>query len=113
MAKVLDLNSVDCSFMDLTLRDENRTVVHLDIPTEELVQEFEAMLPGLDNLKKGDYAAVNKIYDVAAKLINVNLDFFEVTAQDLRTTYNMPVLAALRFFNDYLDALESLANSKN
>lgn len=113
MARVLDLNNVQNSLMDLTLQDKDRTIVHLDIPTEELVQEFEAMLPKLDTLKKGDHSAVNEIYDVAAKLINVNLDFFQVTGQELRTTYRMNVLSALNFFGAYLDALETLANGKN
>lgn len=113
MARVLDLNVVQSSLMDLILQDEARTVVHLDIPTEELVQEFEAMLPRLDTLKKGDRSAVNEIYNVAAKLISVNLDFFEVTGQELRTTYRMNVLSAINFFGAYLDALETLTKEKN
>ena len=113
MARVLDLNTVQTSLMDLTLQDPNRTVVHLDIPTEELVREFEAMLPELDTLKKGDRAAVHRIYDIAAKLISVNMDFFTVTGEELRTTYRMNVLSAIQFLGVYLDTLETIANGKN
>ena len=113
MAKMLDFTGFDCSFLDVKLRDEACTIVHLDIPTEELVQEFEALLPRLDSLKKGDYAAIREIYEIGAKLININLDFIQVTAEELRTTYNMPVLAMLGFFNGYLDALNGLAKAKN
>lgn len=113
MARVLDLNCVQNSIMDLTLQDEARTVFHLDIPTEELVREFEAMIPELDDLKKGDRAAINKIFEVAAKLISINLDYIQVTAEELRSVYRMNVISALNFFSAYMDALESLANEKN
>lgn len=113
MAKLLDLTGFDYSFLDIKLRDKNQTIIHLDIPTEELVQEFEALLPRLDDLKKGDYAAIREIYEIGAKLININLDFIQVTAEELRTTYNMPVLSMLGFFNGYLDALDALAKEKN
>lgn len=113
MPRILDLNTVQCSIMDLTLRDADRTVVHLDMPTEELVQEFEAMLPELKNIEKGDYSAVNKIYDVAAEIINVNLDMFKCTGRELRTKYGMNLLATLQFFNAYTEFLNSLNEEKN
>lgn len=113
MARILDLNTVQCSIMDLTLRDADRTVVHLDMPTEALVQEFEAMLPEIQNIEKGDYSAVNKIYDVAAEIINVNLDMFKTTGRELRTKYGMNLMAALQFFNAYTEFLNSLNEEKN
>ena len=113
MARVLDLNCAQSSILDLTLQDEARTVIHLDIPTEELVQEFEAMLPELDNLKRGDREAVNRIFEIAAKLININLDYIQVTAAELRGVYRMNVISALNFFSAYMDALEALTNEKN
>lgn len=113
MARILDLNCMQSSIMDVTLQDEARTVFHLDIPTEELVQEFEAMLPELDSLKKGDRQAVNNIFEVAAKLISCNLDFITVTAAELRGAYRMNVISALNFFSAYMDALEALTNEKN
>lgn len=113
MAKLLDMTGFDYSFLDIKLRDENKTIVHLDIPTEATVREFEALLPKLDTLKKGDFVAIREIYEIGAKLININLDYIQVTAEELRTTYNMPVLAMLGFFNGYLDALNALAEEKN
>jgi hypothetical protein len=104
---------VQSSILDITLQDVNRTVVHLDIPSEELVQELEALVPELDKLKKGDYAAVNETYEVAAKLINCNLDGIRVTSRDLRTTYRMNLLSAINFFSAYFDCIEALANQKN
>lgn len=113
MAKVLDLNSAQHSIMDLTLSDDARTVVHLDYPSEALVQELETMQGQLNGMAKGDRAAVERIYDLAASLINCNLDLFVVTGEELRTVYKMHALSAVKFFSSYLDAIEELRNSKN
>lgn len=113
MAKVLDLNSSSYSIMDLTLQDPERTVVHLDFPSEALVNQLEAMQPELRNIAKGDQTAVLRIYDLAANLINCNLDCFQTTGQELRGRYRMHVLAALQFFSGYLDAIHEIANGKN
>lgn len=113
MAAILDLNEISCSMLDITLRDKDRTVVHLDIPSEELVQQLEAMQPELDSLRTGDYSAVKKIYELAAKVINVNVDGFQVTAEELPQKYGMNILASLNFFGAYIDAVEALKNQKN
>lgn len=113
MPRVLDLNAVQCSFMDLTLRDPAGTMVQLDMATEELVNELENMGAELDKLKSGDHSGVNLIYDLAARLINCNLDCFHVTGEELRKKYRMNVLSAIQFFSAYLDAINELANQKN
>lgn len=113
MARVLDLNTVQSSIMDVTLQDKDRTVVRLDYPTEELVRELEAMIPELNRLEKGDRAAIEMTYDLAAKLINCNLDFFEVTGKDLRIKYRMNLISAVAFFGAYMDAIRALENEKN
>lgn len=113
MARVLDLNSVQSSFMDLTLRDDARTVVHLEIPTEELVRELENMGPELKKLETGDRTAVDMIYDLAARLINCNSDFLKVTGQELRTKYGMNLVVTLSFFSAYMGFINELSNQKN
>lgn len=113
MARVLDLNSVQSSIMDLVLQDANRTKVRLDFPTEELVRDLEALAPELPKLEKGDRESIAMAYDLAAKLINCNLDDFKATGQELRTKYRMNLLAAVTFFGAYIDFLNSLEKQKN
>lgn len=113
MARILDLNDIQGSIMDLTLRDEARTVVHLDFPSEALVRELEAMGPELKKIESGDAQAVDTIYDLAARLINCNLDFFTVTGRELCTKYGMSRVAAIQFFSAYLKFLKDLENEKN
>lgn len=113
MARVLDLNEVQSSFMDLTLRDEARTVVHLDIPTEGIVAELQNMQTNLEELKKGDQAAIMAIYDLMAKLVNCNLDLFRVTGEELQKKYGMNLVVTLKFFSVYMAYIEELSNQKN
>lgn len=113
MARVLDLNSVQGAIMDLTLQDEARTVVHLDFPTEALVRELESMGPELKKIEKGDRSGVDMTYDLAARLISCNLDYFKVTGQELREKYRMNLYSAITFFSAYLDFITELGNSKN
>ena len=53
MARVLDFNELQSSFLDITLRDEARTVVHLDLPNEALINELENMDQEIENMKTG------------------------------------------------------------
>lgn len=113
MARVLDLNTVQSSLLDITLQDKDRTTLRLDYPTEELVRELEAMIPQLHKLENGDRAAIVMTYDLAAKLINCNLDYIETTGEELRTKYRMNLISAVAFFGAYMDAIRALENEKN
>ncbi len=113
MARVLDLNEVQSSFMDVTLRDKACTVVHLDLPTEAMVSELQNMQTDLEKMKKGDRPAIMAIYDLMAKLINCNLDLFQTTGEELQTKYGMNLVVALTFFNSYMDNVTELSNQKN
>ena len=113
MARVLDLNCVQSSIMDLTLQDDDRTVLHLDFPTEALVRELEQMGPELKKIESGDRSSVELIYDLAARLISCNFDYIKVTAQELREKYRMNLFSAMTFFSAYLSFINDLGNQKN
>ena len=113
MARVLDLNTVQESLLDITLRDDARTVVHLDIPSEALINEMQNMGPSLKNLEKGDKAAVEAIYDLAARLVSCNLDGFKVTGPELLHKYGMGLVTTLAFFGGYMGAIDALTKEKN
>lgn len=113
MPRVLDFNELQSSILDITLRDEARTVVHLDLPNEALVNELENMGPEIENMKTGSQAAVKGIYDLAARLINCNLDYFKTTGDELLRKYNMNLVLLLQFFSAYMDCITELGNQKN
>lgn len=113
MARAIDFNEVQSSFLDITLRDEARTVVNLDIPNEALINELENMVDELERMKTGNQAAVNGIYDLAARLINCNFNYFKTTGDELLRKYRMNLVLIMQFFSAYMDAITELSNAKN
>ena len=113
MARVLDFNEVQSSFMDITLCDPERTTVHLDIPTEEVINKLQNMQAELAAMRTGNKAAIASIYDLGACLINCNEDLFAVTGEELRDKYGMKPVPMLKFFTAYMAGIEELSNLKN
>ena len=111
MPRALDFNELQSSILDITLRDEARTVVHLDLPNEALINELQNM--DIESMKTGSPAAVNAIYDLAARLINCNLDYFKTDADELLRKYGMNLVLILQFFSMYMDCITELSNQKN
>lgn len=114
MARVLDLNQVQGSLLDLTLPDAAQTVLHLDIPTEELVNAMEAMRPEIRKIKDGDRNAVDMLYEITARILNCNQDFIKVTKEDLIDgKYKMNLIYVVNIFSAYFSAIDELAAQKN
>lgn len=113
MARVLDFNELQSSILDITLRDEARTVVHLDLPNEALINELQNMGPEIEKMKTGTQTAVKGIYDLAARLINCNLDYFQTTGDELLRKYSMNLVLTMQFFSAYMDCIAELSNQKN
>lgn len=110
---VLDLNSAERPTMDLTMPNAERTRIRVSTPTEGMVQELQNLSTELDNIRKGDRTGVALIYDLAARLISCNRDFLKVTAEELRTKYNMDLESMIVFFSAYLDFINGIMNAKN
>ena len=114
MARVLDLNQVQGSLLDVTLTDEQQTVLHLDIPTEALVQEMQAMRPEIRKIKSGDKNAVDMLYEITARILSCNQDYITVTKDDLQSgKYKMNLVYLVSIFGAYFSAIDELAQQKN
>ena len=113
MARVLDFNELQRSFMDIKLCDPERTEVHLDLPTEKTINELENMQAELARMEKGDRTAVDDIYDLAARLMNSNFDLLTFTGESLRTKYGMNLVLILQFYSSYMSFIEELKTRKN
>lgn len=111
MPRVLDFNELQSSILDITLRDEARTVVHLDLPNEALINELQNL--DLEKMKTGAQEAVKGIYDLAARLINCNFDYFKTTGDELLRKYGMNLVLIMNFFSTYMDSITELSNAKN
>lgn len=114
MARLLDFNSVEVETLDIVLRDDAHTMVHLKTPTEGLVQELIRISPRMHKVvETGDEESLELTYELVAKLINCNRDGIRVTAEELRTKYRMDFEFIIIFCNNYLDFIQSITNAKN
>lgn len=114
MAKMLDFNSYRRPTLMLRMKDEQQTKLHVTTPTVELVEDLQANLHELKLALAGnDTAAKDAVYELAAKLINCNLDGVTTTAEELAIKYEMNLEDMTMFFTAYMDFLEEIKSAKN
>ena len=114
MVKKLDFNALEQPVLEITLRDEAHTVVRITTPQEAQVERFMAMAENVKSLSKENNGEVIKAsFEVIAECINNNLDELTVTADSLRTQYNLKLYDAVIFVKVYLEFLKEIENAKN
>lgn len=114
MAKVLDFNTLKRPTMEIVLMDDDRTHIKVGTPSEGLVEELDGIAAELENtLKAGNADSIAAVYDLAARLINCNRSYIEVTPDELRKKYRMDLEALVIFFGAYTDFVNEIANAKN
>ena len=113
MAK-LDFNAINEPVLELTMQDEDKTVIEVVAPSEGLIEELMNMGPELDEIaRSGDARSIKAIYDLAARLINCNRSFVTVTAEELRDKYKMKLYSMIIFYNSYFDFVSEINSAKN
>lgn len=114
MAKMLDFNSYRRPTLLLRMKDEQQTKLHVTTPTLELVEELKANLTELKLALTGnDTEAGAAVYELAAKLLNCNLDGVTTNAEELAVKYEMNLEDLTMFFTVYMDFLEEVKSAKN
>lgn len=112
MKKILDLN-MDQPVLAVTLPDEARTSIEIELPDEALINDLQNMGPELEQLKTGDQTGVAQCYALVARLMSYNTDGLQITAEDLRGKYNMRLVPMIRFVKAYMDFIDQVNNLKN
>lgn len=113
MAK-LDFNTLNAPVLELTMMDDDKTVIEVCAPEEGLIEELMEIGPELEAIaRKGDKRSLEVIYELAARLINHNRSFVTVTSETLRSKYKFNLYRAIAFFNAYFDFVEEIRNAKN
>lgn len=114
MPRILDLNELSRPTLLIVLKDEHKTKVHVTTPSVALTKELRLNLTKLQEVMKGTGPETSRaVYDLAAKLINCNFDFFKTTGEALATTYGLSQQDLMIFYTDYLEFLNSIENEKN
>ena len=113
MAKILDFNSYRRPTLLLRMKDDAMTKLHVTTPTLDLVDEVRANLPEIQAALNSDATASRAIYELAAKLLNCNMNGVTITAEELATTYEMNLEDMTIFFSAYMEFLGDIKNAKN
>lgn len=114
MEKTLDFNSVQRPALLVTMKDEEKTQIHIGMPTESLVEELQVASQELEEvLRVGDRNSIDAIYDLAARLISCNREFLKVSAADLRARYGLNLEDLVLFFSVYIDFVDEIGKAKN
>lgn len=111
--KVLDLGALQRPTLNLTLLDDERTVLRVTTPSERMIHELEEMQGEFSKLTTGDREAVDAIYDLMARLLSYNLEFIKVTAEELREKYRVDLTSLVIVAQAYLEFIEELNKEKN
>ena len=115
MAKTLDFNTFTPPTLELVMKDEARTRIHVTTPQEKLIQELKDASEALEQSvgESSDEVVTNELYEYAAKLISYNREKMPVTASDLRDKFHLTMDELIGFFSVYVDFITEIANAKN
>ncbi|MDE5564044.1 MAG: hypothetical protein K2I93_02720 [Oscillospiraceae bacterium] len=116
--KNLDLNTLHQQpTMSLTLRDKNRTVLHLKLATVATIERIQNVLSDVQEMKVKDVKSVmkciNTLYDLTADLLSCNREGITLTADSLKTKYKIDTDDMMVIFNAYLEFADEVKSAKN
>lgn len=112
--KALDFNAIEQPVWLVTLKDNDKTAVHLTAPTVDLVDRLVAMAPELQNVAEHkDGRTIRAVYALTADVLNCNDDGFTFTAEELRDKYRLSLLDVIKFTAGYLEFIKEIQDAKN
>jgi hypothetical protein len=112
--KALDFNAIEQPMWLVTLKDNDKTAVHLTAPTVDLVDRLVAMAPELQSVTEHkDGRTIRAVYALTADVLNCNDDGFTFTAEELRDKYRLSLLDVIKFTAGYLEFIKEIQDAKN
>lgn len=115
MAKTLDFNTFTPPTLELVMKDEARTHIHVTTPQEKLIRELKDASEAMEQAVgvSSDEVVTQELYEYAAKLISYNTECLAVCADDLRDKYHLTMNELIGFFSVYVDFITEITNAKN
>ncbi len=114
--KMLDFNSLEAPEFPIVMRDDAKTVIRLTTPNEGLVERLMIASGEIKEvMEKGDAQSIAAAFDLAADLINCNLDGITVAGEELREEgkYRLGYRGLMVFLVQYLAFVKELESAKN
>lgn len=114
MAQTVDFNRHRPPVLRVPLTEDGSVVLHVVPPTVDLQEELRARRSDLHALLTRDDDDMRAaLYDLAARLMSCNRNLRQITAEQLRVTYEFVEEDLVFFFQDYAAFLESIEHAKN
>lgn len=109
----LNLNTVQRPTLDLTMMDDEQTMLRVKMPTLDQFKEVQALAASLDGVEDGDAESAKALYVVLSRLLSCNRDYIKVTPEELKGKYKMDLEDAIIVFRAYVNFITSIASAKN
>ena len=114
MANTLVFNRHRPPILPIVLPDKRQTCLHLTPPTVDLQEELRAQQGQFQELlSKEDETMSDALYALAARLMSCNRNMKQITAKQLRSTYDMDEADLVVFYQAYTDFLLEIEHAKN
>ena len=112
MAKMLNFNNVKKQYLNVTLADENNTVLMIGTPTKAVMTDLVLLQSGLESLSDGDNdEALDDLYSVCARVMSRNKAGKKITKEYLEEIFDFEDI--IIFFHAYVNFVSELSNAKN
>lgn len=114
MARKLDLNALEQPTLELTLMDDNHTMVRLIAPDVDLIERLQSAAPKLKKVAdSNDGDSIKAVYDLFADIISNNLEGLTVTVEELRDVYRVRFVHLMVIAANYLEFINEIKSAKN
>lgn len=110
MAKSFDFNKIKPKTMNVTLSDENKTVISVMTPDKKLRDDLVSLY---ENVDETDEDEINEaLYDLSARVMSRNKQGIEIKPKQLKELFpdHMFIMA---FLNAYVEFIGEVTDSKN
>lgn len=114
MANTLDFNAVKKEYLNVTLPDENKTLIMVCTPTKALLQELLSVEDKFKNSETSDNSldqVLGELYELIARIMSRNKGGIVITKERLESCLDFEDL--IIFFKSYIAFVQKVKLGKN
>lgn len=115
MSEIVSFKRYRQPSLPFELMDAAATVLHVQVPSVDLLEEFlstQGDLMALLDRAETDQD-VQALFDLVARLMSVNLELKRVTGRELQDVYMLQPADLVVFFTKYAEFLTNIKQAKN
>lgn len=113
MAKVLNFNKVQKSYLPVTLADEKETTILVGTPTKAIMDDLIVLQSTIDEIGEDgtNETATGELFEACAKIMSRNKGGVKITREYLESVFDFEDI--MIFFHAYMDFISEVVNQKN